>query len=123
KTPGWKYPSALWVREARRLVDLDGRLPAFLKGDDKPGNAAEQLELAKLCAMKGWYTTSARFFTEAFAARAALAEDTEAGNRYDAACAAALAGCGQGKDPNRPDDAERVRLRRQALDWLKADLE
>ena len=44
------------------------------------------------------------------------------GNRYNAACAAALAGCGQGKDADQSDDKERARLRRQALDWLRADL-
>src|SRR4029077_15617790 len=43
-------------------------------------------------------------------------------HRYNAACAAALAGCGQGKDADQSDAKERVRLRRQALDWLRADL-
>jgi serine/threonine-protein kinase len=43
-------------------------------------------------------------------------------NRYTAACAAALAGCGWGADATSLDDAERPRLRRQALDWLRADL-
>jgi hypothetical protein len=36
--------------------------------------------------------------------------------------AAALAGCGQGKDADQADPKERARLRRQALDWLRADL-
>jgi hypothetical protein len=40
------------------------------------------------------------------------------GARYDAACAAALAGCAADK----PDGKERARLRRQALDWLREDL-
>jgi hypothetical protein len=34
-----------------------------------------------------------------------------------------MAGCGQGKDADKLDDKERDRLRRQALDWLQADLE
>jgi Tfp pilus assembly protein PilF len=42
--------------------------------------------------------------------------------RYSAACAAALAGCGQGKDADKRDAKERLRLRQQALDWLRADL-
>jgi hypothetical protein len=33
-----------------------------------------------------------------------------------------LAGCGQGQDDSPPDDAERARLRGQALGWLRADL-
>ena len=45
----------------------------------------------------------------------------QAGQRYNAACAAALAGCGQGTDDPKPDDAARASLRRQALDWLKAE--
>src|SRR5262249_48111777 len=44
------------------------------------------------------------------------------GHRYNAACAAAMAGCGQGKDEPPPDEATRAKLRRQALDWLRADL-
>ena len=43
--------------------------------------------------------------------------------RYNAACAAALAACGQGKDADKLDDKKRARLRRQALDWLRADLD
>jgi serine/threonine-protein kinase len=39
-----------------------------------------------------------------------------------AASAAALAGCGQGKDAGQLDEQERARLRRQALAWLQADL-
>lgn len=35
---------------------------------------------------------------------------------------AALAGCGRGEDAVPLDDAEKARLRRQVLDWLKADL-
>src|SRR5262249_20128879 len=51
-----------------------------------------------------------------------LADDLRSGDRYDAACAAALAGCGQGKDADQTDEKERPRLREQALTWLRADL-
>jgi hypothetical protein len=40
-----------------------------------------------------------------------------------AACAAALSGCGKGKDADQSDDNERARMRQQALDWLRADLD
>jgi hypothetical protein len=43
------------------------------------------------------------------------------GNRYNAACAAALAGCGRGEDAPAAE-ADRARLRAQALEWLQADL-
>jgi tetratricopeptide (TPR) repeat protein len=42
--------------------------------------------------------------------------------RYDAACVAALAGCGQGKDAANLVPEEYARLRGQALTWLQADL-
>ena len=59
---------------------------------------------------------------EAFADRPALAEDLEAGNRYNAACVAALAGCGEGHDDPPLDDRARAHWRRQAGDWLYAHL-
>jgi serine/threonine-protein kinase len=60
-------------------------------------------------------------YEEAFAAEPKLAEDPSSSNRYNAACAAALAGCGQGVNADKIDARARGRLRRQALDWLQAD--
>jgi serine/threonine protein kinase/Flp pilus assembly protein TadD len=65
---------------------------------------------------------AARFYAEAFAAHPKLADDVRFLNRYNAACSAARAGCGQGQDAAGLDEAERARLRRQALEWLRADL-
>jgi serine/threonine-protein kinase len=65
---------------------------------------------------------AARFYGDAFAADPKLADDLKASHRYNAACYAALAGCGQGKDADKLDDKEKAQLRRQSLDWLKADL-
>src|SRR5262249_46055014 len=42
---------------------------------------------------------------------------------YDAARAAALAGCGQGRDAAGLDETSRAAFRRQARDWLRAELE
>src|SRR5207244_1277834 len=63
------------------------------------------------------YVAAANFYTAAFAAEPKLANN----NRYNAACAAALAASGEGNDAEELDDAERTRLRRQALDWLAAE--
>jgi eukaryotic-like serine/threonine-protein kinase len=52
----------------------------------------------------------------------ALAGDLKVQHRYNAACAAALAGCGQGEYAAQLSDKERARLRQQALTWLRADL-
>src|SRR5262249_40914886 len=62
-------------------------------------------------------------YAEAFAAETRLAKDQVAEHCYNAACSAALAGCGQGKDAARLDSQERALLRRQALDWLRADVQ
>jgi serine/threonine-protein kinase len=64
----------------------------------------------------------ARLWADAFAADPRQAENEKARHRYNAACAAALAGCGLDKDDPAPDDAAKEKLRRQALDWLRADL-
>ena len=52
----------------------------------------------------------------------ALAEDLKNGNRYAAARVAARAGCGQGEEAAKLDEKERTRWRKQALNWLRADL-
>ena len=122
KRPGWSYPSREWVAEAERAAAISQRLPAVLKGEDKPVDAAEGLAFAQLCYNSGRYTAAARLWADALAADAKLADDRQAVHRYNAACAAALAASGAGKDERSPDDSARATLRQQALDWLKAEL-
>jgi serine/threonine-protein kinase len=121
--PRWRYPSAQWLRRAEQLAELDDRLTAVLRGKAQPKDAAERVAFAQLCQQyrKG-YAAAARFFEGAFTAQPGQADDLASGHRYNAACAAALAGCGQGQDAAGLDDKEGARLRRQALDWLHADL-
>src|SRR5207245_1053825 len=121
--PGWPYPSGQWVRQADQLVALDVRLPEILKGAAQPADAAERIGLAKLCQeYKKLYAAAERFYAEAFAAEPKLADDLRTQDRYNAACAAALAGCGQGEDAGNLNDQKRTRLRGQALAGLRADL-
>jgi serine/threonine-protein kinase len=124
RNPRWSHPSAQWVRDCERLVELDGKLPAILSGQKKPADTAERLALARLCQLpcKKRYAAALHFYCEAFAAEPKLADDLSSQHRYNAACAAALAGCGQGADADNHDAKERARLRQQALDWLRADL-
>jgi tetratricopeptide (TPR) repeat protein len=109
-------------RLCRRLVALDARLQAVLEGSEKPAGACEQMEFALLCALKQRYAAAARFWRDAFAAAPKRAEKVPGSLRSTAACAAALAGQGKGKDADRLDDQERARWRRQALDWFRQDL-
>jgi hypothetical protein len=125
KQPGWDHSSAQSVWWAEQLVALDAKLPKALQGQAQPADAAERVALAYFCQMyKKRYAAAARFYAEAIAAEPKLTDDvrTETEHRYNAACVAALAGCGQGADAAKLDDAERARLRKQALDWLRADL-
>jgi hypothetical protein len=103
-------------------VELDQRLPVLLKGEAKPAGTGEQIELAQLCRYKQLHAAEARFYRDAFSARPELAADPKMVHRYNAVCAAALAGCGQGKDAGPLAEPERARLRDQARDWLRAEL-
>ncbi len=122
KNPNWRYPSAEWVRSAERLVELDRELPTILAGKAKPSDAAAALEVAAFCHAKKLYGASVRFWSDALQGEPKLADDMQFQNRYNAACAAAMAGCGEGKDDPPLDDTAKARWRKQAIEWLKADL-
>jgi serine/threonine-protein kinase len=117
-----------WVSSKLQLCDhmlaLDQKLDAVLDGTEQLTDDKERLELGRHCLkpFKKLYSASARFYADAFEHDPKLADDLTAEHRYNAACAAALAGCGQGNDADKVDDKERARLRKQALDWLRADL-
>jgi hypothetical protein len=68
------------------------------------------------------FVVGTQLWAEALESDLGLANDLRAAHRYNAACAAALAAAGKGEDATKLDDKERVRLRKQALDWLRADL-
>jgi serine/threonine-protein kinase len=106
-----------YVDWCARLVDLNRKLAKVLNGTVRPEDAGKLVELAQVCAAKKLYGAAARFYKEA------SAEGPPPSHRYDAACAAALAAAGQGKDNPPLDEKERARWRKQALDWLKTDLE
>jgi len=112
------------LRQAEHMARLNGSLPRILEGKEQPKNAVERLALAWLCQQpyKKRYAAAVRFYSETFAEKPQLANDLNTQHRYNAACAAALAGCGQGNDAGKLDTKERTRLRQQALDWLRADL-
>jgi superkiller protein 3 len=124
RNPHWPYPSAQWLQSAEQLASLDARLPQFLKHEAQPADAAERVQLGWLCQQpyKQLNAAAARLYAQAFAAEPKFADDLKAPHRYNAACAAALAGCGTGKDADQLDDRERARLRHRALTWLQADL-
>jgi serine/threonine-protein kinase len=105
----------------RHLLALEGRLAGIVRGADKPA-AGECLEAAEFCFVKNHYATAARLYAEALAATPRLTEDLRAGDRFNAARAAALAGGGHGDDGAQLREPEREALRKQARDWLRLDL-
>ena len=104
------------------MVALDSRLSSIIKVAQQPKDNAERLKLAQRAYDKALHTTAARLWAEALAADPKLGDDRQAGHRYNAACAAALAGSGQGKDDPKPDEAAKAKLRGQAQTLLKAEL-
>jgi tetratricopeptide (TPR) repeat protein/tRNA A-37 threonylcarbamoyl transferase component Bud32 len=115
-------PMTEQLQHCRRMLALEARLPAVLRDKDKPASAAEGLEFGDLCRVTKQYAAAARFYADALAADPKLAGDLPAGHRYNAACAAARAGAGQATDAAMLDAKARARWRKQALDWLRADL-
>jgi serine/threonine-protein kinase len=104
------------------MAVLDKRLATIRQGGPPPEDEGERLRLAQRACDTALYATAARLWGAALAQHPQLGDNLQAGHRYNAACAAALAGCGQGKDAPPPEDTARIQLRRQALDWLRADL-
>jgi serine/threonine protein kinase/Tfp pilus assembly protein PilF len=123
KKPGWPYPSAQWVREAEQIVALEGKLPEFLKGQAQPADADMHVALARCARYRKLHAAATRFYANAFDSHPDLATNLDLEHRYEAACSAALSGCGQGQDAAPLDDQKRSGLRQQALVWLRADLE
>jgi hypothetical protein len=111
------------LRRCEALLVLDQKLPAIFKGEVQPANASEQLDLATLCVSKKRFASAARFFADAFAAEPKLTNNPAAGHRYAAACAAARAAAGQSEEAGKLEDKKRAHLRKQALGWLRADLD
>jgi serine/threonine protein kinase/Flp pilus assembly protein TadD len=122
RRPGWSYPSAQWVQQCRQLVQLEKRAVALSLGLAQSNNPDELLDLARFCWRFHRPHAAARLYAAAFALKPALAEDQANEDRQTAALAAALAGSGRGHDADQLEAKGRASLRRQALDWLHADL-
>jgi tetratricopeptide (TPR) repeat protein/tRNA A-37 threonylcarbamoyl transferase component Bud32 len=135
------WTSHILRREAEALILPN--LPAFLEGKYQPQDNNERLGLLGVCEFQGLFGTTAQLFADAFAADPALAqrlstacldrtaregdlhnrlEVLNTAPRYLAARCAALAGMGIGNDVAKFSEVDRTRLRKQARDWLKADL-
>jgi tetratricopeptide (TPR) repeat protein len=106
----------------QRDAALARRLPAVLRGDDRPADSAERLEFARLAFDRRLHAAAARLYAAALAADPKLAEDRESGHRFSAASAAAQAAASHDDGADALGGPERARLRQQARDWLHAEI-
>jgi serine/threonine-protein kinase len=125
----WRAPKAdrrdVWIfhilrREAEALILPN--LPAFLEGKYQSQDNDERLALMGTCQSQGLDKVAAQMYSDAFAADSTLADNLAAEYRYRAARCAVLAGCGLSKDGATLGEAERTHWRKQARQWLQADL-
>jgi tetratricopeptide (TPR) repeat protein len=117
--PSWTHPSAEKVKEIDSLVASEQRLAAMLRGDVPLEPTQEMIDL---CVLTRRHAAAARLCAEAFRKQPALADDRTKQHRFNAARAAVLAAAGKGEVADL-DEEKRTHLRRQALAWLRADLE
>jgi serine/threonine-protein kinase len=107
-------------REAEAMV-----LPSFaalLEGKSEPRDNTERLALLGVSRFQNRTRTSARLYADAFVADTTFAADPRSGQHFNAARSAAQVGCGRGTDTAGVEESERVRWRKQAREWLRADL-
>jgi tetratricopeptide (TPR) repeat protein len=105
------------LEQCRGFAALEARLPGVLDGKESVSPQV-RCDLAGLCIRRRQWIEATHLFAQAFAEEPRLAEPVNSA-RYNAACAAALAAA----DPAAEGfDAERVKLRGQALAWLRAEL-
>jgi serine/threonine-protein kinase len=104
------------LRKAQRVAELDRRLVA---GKPEPASAFEASEFAGMCSWKRRYAEAVAFYRQAFAGDPKLAAGDRAGGAQDAALAAA----GEGEGADALDAPSRAELRKQALTWLREDLD
>jgi tetratricopeptide (TPR) repeat protein len=112
----------LWIESLDRQAALVARLPALAKGGDPPDDIGEQLFLDGVAYNGKFFATAARLWSRAVDLNPKLGDDRKAQHLYNAACAATLAADGQGKNEPSPDAGARIKLRRQALAWLRKEL-
>jgi tetratricopeptide (TPR) repeat protein len=111
------------LAHAQRWRELLSRLPDIAAGRVEPRTLAEANEIAYFCSrpFQRRYLLAARVYEKALAAEPKLADDPATEHRYNAACCAALAATGKGRDTDELSPAGRAALRAKALAWLRVD--
>ncbi len=95
-----------------------------MAGKSEPANVKEILDWAWFCQLPRLhhYAAATRLYAKAFAAEPLIASDPRNTQLHRAARSAAKAGTGADTSGSPLSEAERARLRAQALDWLRSEL-
>ncbi len=117
KLPNVGSNAAVNLKNLEPLVPLLRRLEAVRKGEARPTDAAECLQLAHLAKRKNQWPLAIRLYDDAFSDKPDLAAAVSSSNRYSAACHAVLAAVS--RDFDQRDDKERALLRQKAVAWLR----
>jgi WD40 repeat protein/serine/threonine protein kinase len=116
----------VWLWDATRGFERDTTAKSlpFIDREAASGTARgeDRLALARNSYVQKKFALATRLWAEALTADPKLFDDRHLAHRYSAARAAALAAAGQGQGEPPLDDAAKAKLRRQALDWLRAEL-
>jgi serine/threonine-protein kinase len=114
------------VAQTEPMARLTGRLAAVLRSADRPTDVEELRTFATMAYHVRHYNTAASLFAAVPESKVGPApqgvNSKLVDDRYNAACASALASCGQGQDAPPQDDPGRALRRRQAMQWLRANL-
>jgi len=111
------------IASADRMAAKASRLPAIIQGTDRPKDVEERLFFADTAYKGKLYAAAATLWNDALSAQPDLGENRKTQHRYNAACAAALAAAGKGEDEPPLGENARTKLRRQAVELLKTELD
>ncbi|HVK07194.1 MAG TPA: protein kinase, partial [Gemmataceae bacterium] len=110
------------IKRAEYYLDLERQLEDVRTGQAGPPEARKCGDLALVALWKQYSVAAARLFHQALAAEPHLDWEHKSNVVYNAACAAALAGAGVGRDTADLPELTRAYWRAQALGWLRIDL-
>ena len=123
KQPGWSYASPDWVQDCKRLVKLDREVPDVLRGDIKPASLKEWKPYVDVCRDKKSYANAFYLWKKVYLQYPVLAfNHPKWATRLSAAIDAVMATGNQDHDASTITDADRMAMRKQAYEWLCADL-
>jgi WD40 repeat protein/serine/threonine protein kinase len=115
----------VWIWDATRGFERDttARALPYITRKVASGTARgeDRLALAQIAYDLKRFSLATRLWAEALESDPNLFDDRQSRHRYNAARAAVLAAAGLGREEPPPDEAAKARLRRRALDWLKAE--